>query len=434
MSISREPSPALLSNELAWRGLVYQTSDDDVFKNLDAGEVTAYIGFDPTASSLHVGNLVQLIMLRRLQLAGNTPIVLAGGATGMIGDPSGKSSERVLLSTDQIRENVTTIKGQLEEFLDFSPSSSRAILVNNYDWLSKTNILDFLRDVGKYMTVNQMIAKDSVKSRMDSRDQGISYTEFSYMLLQATDFLHLSDNYGCNMQLGASDQWGNITAGLELIRKTRAREVFGMTTPLLLKEDGTKFGKSEAGAIYLDPKKTSQYDFYQFFYRSHDSVVSNYLKFFTFLSQDEILDLEISIRDAPEKREAQRELARLLTRFVHGESGLELAESAANALFSQDITLTSKDVIDVALAGAPTHLIPKSILVSGVSLVELLAESGLTSSRSDARKLVQQGGAYVNNIRCSDVDRVLTEADLLSNGQILLRKGKKDYLVISIIE
>lgn len=425
------PSEAV-SFDLAWRGLVHQTSDDKVFNLIDSGQAVAYIGFDPTSDSLHLGNLIQLLNLRRLQLAGNTPIVLAGGATGMIGDPSGKSAERVLLSLDEIMENVKKVKIQLEAFLDFSSGFSQARLVNNVDWISKLSILDFLRDIGKHVTVNQMVAKDSVKSRMSERDQGISYTEFSYMLLQATDFLYLSDTMDCNLQLGASDQWGNITVGIDLIRRTRHKQVFGLTSPLLLKEDGTKFGKSEGGAIYLDPSKTSPYDFYQFFLRSHDSMVGQYLKFFTFYGQDEIIDLVKTVESAPEARQAQRELARSITRFVHGDSGLLIAERASQALFSNEIASLSSDAISIALAGAPRYIVSEEQLSGRIPLVDLLAGSGLVKSKSLARTLVSQGGVYVNNIRCDNVEYLIGRDDLLPSGQIMVRRGKKDYVVVEI--
>lgn len=432
MSIEKNTNILTVSQDLKERGLIYQYSDEKLFDLIDNGEATAYVGFDPTSDSLHLGNLIQLLTLRRLQVGNNKVIVLAGGGTGMIGDPSGKTSERVLLTIQEIQENVSKVRSQLEAFVDFSSSASGAELVNNFDWLSDISILDFLRDIGKHMTVNQMVAKDSVKSRIEGREQGISFTEFSYMLLQATDFLHLSDKIGCNLQLGASDQWGNITAGIELVRRSRARQVFGLTTPLLLKEDGTKFGKSESGAIFLDPDKTSPYEFYQYFLRSPDSEVIKYLKFFTFLELSEINELSLGVQQAPEAREAQRRLAQEVTRIVHGDHVLGLAERASEALFSDSIRDMARDVVAMALKGAPSISVTKEQFSDGISVLDIMVRAGMVDSKSVARKLISQGGVYVNNVRCQQIERELNKLDLLSNDQVLLRKGKRDYLVIEV--
>ncbi len=419
-------------DDLRWRDLIHQVSDDAATKLIDAGKAVAYIGFDPTSDSLHHGNLIQLLNLRRLQVGGNRPIVVAGGATGMVGDPSGKSTERILLSREVLEHNVARIKVQLEQIIDFDAGRSSAVLVNNADWLGEVRMLEFLRDVGKHVTVNQMVAKDSVRARLHEREHGISYTEFSYMLLQAADYLHLYDTYGCNLQMGASDQWGNITVGIDLIRKARGVHVYGMTSPLLLKPDGTKFGKSESGAIYLDPKKTSPYDFYQFFLRADDASVVQYLKVFTFLSHEEIEELKIAVEQKPELRLGQHALANEITQLIHGADGLALARQASEALFSTEILTMDARAIEMALAGAPHYDVDASSLALGAAVVDLLSGAGLCKSRSEARKLITQGGVYLNNVRVHDVDATVRTSDILPGGQILLRKGKKDYLALTL--
>ncbi|HEX7598092.1 MAG TPA: tyrosine--tRNA ligase, partial [Polyangia bacterium] len=322
--------------ELQWRGLIYDNIEG-VPDLLERQKITAYNGFDATADSLHVGHLVPLVALARLQRFGHTPIALAGGGTSMIGDPSGKTGERQLLSRQQIEANVDSIKGQLAHFLDFEVKTNPARLLNNADWLMPLHLVDFLRDTGKFFTVNYMITKDSVKSRLE-REDGISFTEFSYMLLQSYDFLHLFDNEGCIMQTGGSDQWGNITAGVELIRRTRSAPAYGMVYPLITKSDGSKFGKTESGAVWLSPQRTSPYRFYQFWLNADDRDVARYLKFFTFLPQPEIEALETAIAEHPEQRSAQRTLAQEMTRTVHGPTELAHAEQASQALFGGDVT------------------------------------------------------------------------------------------------
>lgn len=420
------------TNDLRWRGLIHQISDEALAAKLDLGQGIAYIGFDPTSDSLHVGNLIQLLNLRRLQIGGNSPIVLAGGGTGMVGDPSGKSEERVLLDRDQLEFNVSRIQVQLSHILDFSQGLGQARLVNNIDWLGQMGMLEFLRDIGKHMTVNQMIAKDSVRTRLNQREQGISFTEFSYMLMQATDYLHLFDTFGCNLQMGASDQWGNITAGIDLIRKTRSETVYGLTSPLLLKSDGTKFGKSEQGAIFLDPEKTSPYEFYQFFVRADDASVETFLKFFTFLSHDHIDDLIKRGADKPEERLGQHALAEELTSLIHGQDGLALARQASQALFSEDVFAMDARAISMALAGAPSYNITAAALSQGVAVIEVIVASGVAKSRSEARKLIEQGGLYLNNVRVRDLDATLGVGDVLPGGRIIVRRGKKDHLAIVV--
>ena len=416
---------SVLSEELRWRGLIHQVTDDDLLKRLDAESLTGYIGFDPTADSLHVGNLLQLCTLRRLQEGGHRPIALAGGGTGMIGDPGGKSEERNLLSAEALGRNLAAIRSQLERFLDFS--DGRALLVNNGDWLWQVGLLDFLRDIGKHFTVNQMVAKESVKARFEGRDQGISYTEFSYMLLQAYDFLRLFEKHECVLQMGGSDQWGNITMGVELVRKVHGSTAYGLTSPLVLKADGTKFGKSESGTVWLDAAKTSPYRFYQFFINSEDAVVGNYLRYFTWLSRSEIEALDKETVEHPERRAAQRALAFEVTALVHGRDEAERAERAAGALFSEAIgDLDERTLLDV-FAEAPSVDVPRGPL----PLLEAFASAGLVGSKSEARRTIEQGGAYVNNVQSRDLDRVLDpDADSLHGRYVVLRKGKKSFAVV----
>jgi len=425
---------AHFAEDLRFRGLVHQMTDPELEERLDADQLTAYSGFDPTADSLHVGHLLQICNLRRLQLAGHRPIAVAGGGTGFVGDPGGKSEERSLLSHDELRSNLDGIRGQLERFLDFTGTDgeARALLVNNADWLEHMPLFEFLRDVGKHFTVNQMVAKDSVKSRLSRSDVGISYTEFSYMLLQAYDFLHLFDAFGCRLQLGGSDQWGNITMGIELVRKVRQQEVWGLTTPLVVKADGTKFGKTEAGTVWLDAERTSPYQLYQFFLRSEDAVVGTYLRYFTFLGHDAILALDEATAVRPERREAHRELARQVCTLVHGNQETERAEQAAAALFGEDVTrLDERSILDV-FADAPSTTLPRSrVDGEGATLVDLLVETELTASRGRARTTIEQGGAYLNNRRVEDVACVVGLDDLVAGRYVILRTGKRNYHLVS---
>jgi tyrosyl-tRNA synthetase len=405
-----------LFEELQWRGLVHDFTDPVVPEKLNAGGLTAYIGFDPTADSLHIGNLLQICNLRRLQEAGHQVIALTGGATGMIGDPGGRSDERNLLSSDELARNVAGVREQLERYV-----LPGAIFENNGEWLKRLSVLDFLRDVGKHFTVNQMVAKESVRSRFEAQDRGISYTEFSYMLLQAADYLHLFDTHGCNLQLGASDQWGNIVMGIELIRKVRSQTVYGFTCPLVLKADGTKFGKSVDGAVWLDAKRTSPYAMYQFFVRSEDAVVGTYLRYYTWLPKDEIEALDEATAERPERREAQRALARQVTTLVHDEAEARRAEHASSVLFSEEIaSLDEATLVDV-FAEAPSTTLGRE----PVALVELLATTGLAKSKSDARRHLEAGAVYVNNRKVTEVDgKVDPTTDALHGRYVVLRRGK----------
>jgi tyrosyl-tRNA synthetase len=427
---------ARLAEDLRFRGLVHQMTDPSLEDRLDHEHLTAYSGFDPTADSLHVGHLLQICTLRRLQLAGHHPIALAGGGTGFIGDPGGKSTERTLLTPEELAHNVQGIRSQLEGFLDFSADAgdARATLVDNSEWLAGMGLFEFLRDVGKHFTVNQMVAKDSVKARLDREGEGISFTEFSYMLLQAYDFLRLFDDQDCRLQIGGSDQWGNITMGIDLVRKLRRVEVWGLTSPLVLKADGTKFGKSETGTVWLDPARTSPYRLYQFFVRCEDSVVGSYLRYFTFLDHDQLTALDVTTAEHPERREAQRVLAQEVCSLVHGREEMERAERAASALFGEAIVELDEPTLLDVFAEAPSTQVDRARLEGeGLSLVDLVAETGLVPSKGRARTLVEQGGAYVNNRRESDIDRMIRSTDLLAGGYVVLRRGRKDYHLLRFI-
>jgi tyrosyl-tRNA synthetase len=419
-------------DELKWRGLIFEAMDG-VQDLLLKEKVSIYNGFDPTGDSLHVGHIVPLIQLARLQRFGHTPIAVAGGGTGMIGDPSGKSAERNLLSMEQIEHNVACIKVQLAHLLDFEVKSNPAVLVNNADWLLKLNMVDFLRDTGKHFTVNYMLAKDSVKNRIE-REEGLSFTEFSYMLLQSYDFLHLFDTMGCKLQTGGSDQWGNITAGAELIRRVRGGQAYGMVYHLITKSDGTKFGKTESGSVWLDPQKTSPYRFYQFWLNTDDRDVLKYLRFFTYFNQEEIAAYEASLMEHPEQREAHRGLAREMTRMIHGESDLARAEQATQALFGGDISgLSSVEIADI-FADVPSCELPKSqIEGAGQALVDLLVKSGLSQSKGEARRSLGEGGIYLNNRRAAD-GQLVGMADALEGRFIVLRKGKKNFTLVKVLE
>jgi tyrosyl-tRNA synthetase len=399
----------------------------------DKDRVTAYIGFDPTASSLHVGSLLTVMGLARLQRFGHTPIAIVGGGTGMIGDPSGKAQERLLLTREQIDENVAGIRTQLERFLDFDAAPNAARIVNNADWLASFDLLGFLRDTGKYFTVNYMLQKESVNRRLES-SEGISYTEFSYLLLQARDFLELFDRFQCTLQMGGSDQWGNITAGIELIRKLRSAKAHGLVWGLMTTAAGTKFGKTEAGTIWLDPQRTSPFTFYQFWLNTDDRDVVPYLKFFTFLDRDRINQLEAATTAAPEKREGQRVLARAVTTLVHGEDHVARAEHASSLLFAEDITTLGADDLLAVLGDVPSTDIPSDELNtgSGIGIVDLVARVQLAPSKSEARRIVQAGGVYLNNRRMTDVSARVTAADAIGGAVILLRKGQKQQHVVRL--
>ena len=417
-----------LVDDLEFRGLWHQEAGTGLPARLAGPPVTAYIGFDPTADSLHVGSLLQLCLLRRLQLAGHRPIAVAGGGTGMIGDPGGKSEERPLLDDEHLRANLAGIRDQLARFVDLS--DGRALLVDNGAWLRDLSLVTFLRDIGKHFTVNDMARKESVRARLQRPDQGISYTEFSYMLLQAYDFLHLYDEHGCELQLGGSDQYGNITMGVELVRKMRGAEVHGLTSPLVVKSDGTKFGKTEQGTVWLDPRRTSPFGFYQFFVRSEDAVVGSYLRFFTFLEHEEILELDQATAEHPEERRAQRALARAVCTVVHGEAETARAEQAAAALYSEEIAGLDEQTLLEVCAEAPSTAIGRGELEFGLPVVDVLVRSGLVGSKRQARTTVEQGGAYLNNRRVADSEAVVRPDDLLFGRYVVLRRGRRDYHLV----
>ena len=414
-------------SDLTWRGLIHQnTAPEHLAGWLQSDSRTVYCGFDPTSDSLHVGSLLPALMLRRFQKAGHRPIALVGGATGMIGDPSGKSEERNLLSVDQLQANVAGIAGQLRQFLDFEGPRA-AILLNNFDWMGKFSYLEFLRDVGKHFPVNVMLAKDSVANRIE-RESGISYTEFSYMLLQSYDFVALNRNHGCELQIGGSDQWGNITAGIDLARRMHGSQLFGLTCPLLLKSDGTKMGKTEKGAIYLSPTRTSPYAFYQYWINVADADCGRCLRFLTELSHAELEALDQSCSQQPHLRQSQKRLAEELTLLVHGDAGLAAARNATEVFFGAEIENLNDAQLGDIFADVPSNTLPRSRLEGeGLALVEALIEAGLAKTKSDARRTIEQGGAYINNRPRTDVNTKLTPADLASETVLVVRSGKKKY-------
>ncbi len=421
-------------SELEWRGLYADCTDRAALaKRLAEGPVTLYCGFDPTADSLHVGNLVPLLALRRFQTAGHLPIALAGGATGMVGDPSGKSDERNLLTPEQLAHNLDRIKPQLARFLEFDGVKNPARLVNNHDWTGDVTFLAFLRDIGKHITVNSMVAKDSVRTRMQDRGDGISFTEFSYMLLQAHDFHHLRKTFNCELQVGATDQWGNITVGTELTRKKLGATVWGLVFPLLTKADGSKYGKTATGTVWLDPKRTSPYRFYQFFVNADDADVVKLLKTLTFLSKDEIAALEKELKSNPGARAAQKALAKEMTVLVHGQEALAAALKASEILFGGPLDGVTEQIFNDVVGEVPTKDLEKARLDgAGVQIAELVVHAGLESSKGAARKSLEAGGVYLNNTRV-DHTRSVTAADLLFGKHLLLRKGKKSYAVLKVV-
>jgi tyrosyl-tRNA synthetase len=418
--------------ELKWRGLVADCTDAaELTKKLSA-PVTLYCGFDPTADSLHVGNLVPLLALRRFQLLGHHPIAVAGGATGSIGDPSGKTQERQLLNKEILDRNIASVKTQLAKLLDFETKQNPARLVDNAGWTAGISFLDFLRDIGKHFSVNQMVAKESIRARMEDREAGISFTEFSYMLLQAFDFMVLCRDQNCELQIGGSDQWGNITAGIDLCRKKLGKTVFGLTLPLITNANGTKFGKTESGAIWLDPKKTSVYKFYQFWINTDDRDVIRYLKYFTFLSQEEIAALEKQHAENPGPRAAHKALAKAATDLIHGESATTEAVRASQILFGGELKGIAEGTFNEILGEVPTKEIETARLGgAGIPLVELLVHAGLCPSKGQARKDIEGGGVNINNVREASATRAVTSADLLFGKHVLLRKGKKNYVVVT---
>lgn len=420
--------------DLKARGLVYQsTGEDQLASWLAEKPRSLYIGFDPTADSMHVGHMMALMNLRRFQKAGHRPIALVGGATGMIGDPSGKSEERNLLDETQLQVNSEAMKQQMSRFLDFDGGDESALLVNNLDWMRDYPTLDFLRDIGKNFPVNMMLAKESVKSRLEESDSGLSFTEFSYMLLQAYDFVHLHDQYGCELQVGGSDQWGNITAGIDLGRRMRSVQLYGLTSPLLTKADGSKMGKTESGAIWLSAERTSPYKFYQYWINVADDDAGGCLRTLTELPLEKIDELDRSRQEEPQKRESQRALAEHLTLLVHGSEGLSSATQASEILFGEEISdLDDAQLLDV-FSDVPSLEVSADQLASGnLLMVDLLVETGLCQSKGEARRSIEQGGAYINNKRVEAMDRALTNADMASDSVIVVRRGKKKYALLKL--
>jgi tyrosyl-tRNA synthetase len=422
-----------LLQDLQRRGLVADMANREELERLlapGAAPLTIYIGFDPTADSLHLGHLIPILMLRRFQLAGHRPIVVAGGATGMIGDPSGKSAERNLLSPETLEKNLAAIQGQLRRLLDFDHPKNPALLLNNADWIRPIPLLDFLRDIGKHFTVNAMVAKESVKLRMEGTN-GISFTEFSYPLIQAYDFLHIHEKHGCLLQCGGADQWSNITAGIDLIRRKHGQTVCGLTWPLLTKADGSKFGKTEGGAVWLSPARTSVYRFYQFLVQVEDAQVIQLLRWFTFLSPEEIATLEAQHAAAPERREAAKRLALELTRLVHGEAATADALRASEILFGGSLEGITEAQFHEVGAEVPNVTLPRALLGQpGAALPDLLLAAGLSPSKSQARKDVEAGGVNINNVRANDPKLVLAAGHLLFGEFVLLRKGKRNYALV----
>jgi tyrosyl-tRNA synthetase len=413
--------------DLAFRGQLNQVTEG-LEQRLGEGPITLYNGFDPTSSSMQVGNLVTILLLRRFQLAGHTPIALVGGGTGLIGDPAGKVEERTLNTEETVREWSELFRLQLEPYLDFNATSNPARIVNNFDWLGKANLIEFLRDVGKHFSVPAMLAKESVKSRLEA---GISFTEFTYMILQSYDFLKLHETEGCELQTGGSDQWGNITAGADLIRRVGSlageeRRAYGLTCPLVTKADGTKFGKTESGTIWLDGSRTSPYEFYQFWINAEDQKVIDYLKFFTFLAHDAIRDLEKAVESVPEEREAQRTLAQEVTTLVHGAEATHKAEHISEALFSGAFADLAADEIEMGFHGVPGY----SMETDEMPLVELLVAAGIVKSKRQARQDVENGAVYINGERCTALDHVARKQDGLHGKYLIMRRGKKSYCLV----
>jgi len=418
--------------EFQWRGM-FSDATDGARDALASEKVTAYIGFDPTASSLHVGSLLTVMGLARLQRFGHTPIALVGGGTGMIGDPSGKSQERVLLSTEQVNENVVGIRAQLERFLDFSAAPNAARIVNNADWLGAIDILTFLRDVGKHFSIGYMLQKESVSRRLESED-GISYTEFSYLILQSYDFLHLFDREGCTMQMGGSDQWGNITAGTDLIRKVRGKKAHGLVWPLLKNSSGTKFGKTEAGTVWLDPARTSPFRFYQFWLNTDDRDVISHLKLFTWLDRDAIAAIEKTVAEKPEAREAQRVLAREVTTMVHGADELARAERASAVLFGGPLAEASVEDVLMVFADVPAITLPRAAFEPGMAATELAVAAGVAASKGEAARLIKQGGLSINDRKLTDERGVISLEHAFGGRLYVIRKGRRQTHVVKLAD
>ncbi|PEQ95659.1 tyrosine--tRNA ligase [Bacillus sp. AFS006103] len=413
-----------LLQDLAWRGIIYQQTDEEGLKDsLNKEPISLYCGVDPTADSMHIGHLLPFLTLRRFQQHGHRPIVLVGGATGLIGDPSGKSEERKLLTLEIVQDNVAGIKKQLESIFEFEGENG-AIMVNNYDWAGSMDIVTFLRDIGKHIGVNYMLAKDTIASRLET---GISFTEFTYTILQAMDFLHLYEQHNCKLQIGGSDQWGNITSGLELIRKVQPEgaKAYGLTIPLVTKADGTKFGKTESGAVWLDPEKTTPYEFYQFWINTADADVVKYLKIFTFLSHEEIEQLDKAVQEEPHLRKAQKVLAEELTRLIHGEDSLQQAIKISQALFSGDVRSLSAAEIEQGFKDVPAYSSQNE-----ENLVDLLVAAKISPSKRQAREDIANGAVTVNGEKITDPAYALTEKDQIDGRFTIIRRGKKKYMLI----
>jgi tyrosyl-tRNA synthetase len=418
-------------SELRWRGFLEAITSDDIEAHLAESSRTIYVGFDPTADSLHLGSLVPVMALAHAQRCGHRPLAIVGGGTGLIGDPSGKTTERSLLTKEDAERNTVAIGAQLAKFFDLS-SPEKGFLVDNADWLLPLPLIDFLRDVGKHFSVNEMIKRDSVRIRLEEREHGISYTEFTYMLLQSYDFLHVSQHYGCTIQLGGSDQWGNIVSGIELIRRVSGQRAFGITAPLLTTSSGKKFGKTEEGAVWLDPARTSPYQMYQYWLQTADADVVRYLKLFTFLDRARINELEQQVATHPEEREAQRVLAAECTRIVHGLDAVRAVEAASRILFSGSAETAAPETIRTLAREVPTTEIAQAEFDSGLGLVDLLVRTRTAESKAAARRLIEGGGVYLYNERQNSPQKSVAPADLKWPGAILLRTGKKKFHLVRI--
>ncbi len=421
-----------LLDEYRWRGMLHDATEG-ARAAFDEGSVTGYIGFDPTAASLHVGSLLVIMLLVHLQRAGHSPVALVGGGTGLVGDPSGKSQERPLMSREDVERNIEGIRAQLAHFLDFEAQGNPARIVNNLDWLAELSALDFLRDVGKHFSMNALLRKETNRRRLEDEDVGMSYTEFSYSLLQAYDFLALYDRFGCTLQMGGSDQWGNIVAGVDLIRRVRGARAYGVVSPLVTTTSGAKFGKTEEGTVWLDPALTSPFRFYQFWLNADDQDAKQYLRYFTLLDEAAVRELESATDERPRERAAQRALASEVTERVHGGAGLARAEQATRVLFGGEIAGLSADEVEEIFHDVPSSTVAREDLSGeGLDLVELLAETSLAGSRGDARRSIEGGGIYVNNARVADTDRQVRLENAVEGRFLVLRKGKKNYHLVRL--
>lgn len=418
--------------ELKWRGMIHQITHPELPEILSKEKLTLYCGFDPTSDSLHIGSLLPIMGLVHFQRYGHSPIILVGGGTGLIGDPSGKKDERQLLSKEDVEKNAQALKEQLSHFISFE-GRNKATLVNNADWLCEIKLIDFLRDIGKHFSVNVMLTKEAIKQRLEDREHGISYTEFSYCLLQSYDYLYLCKNYNCRLQVGGSDQWGNIVSGMDLNRKLLGIETYGLTFPLVTKADGSKFGKTESGNVWLDPQKTTPYRFYQFWINQADEDTPKYLRYFTLLSEKEILELEEQIKTEPHKRTAQKTLAKEITKMVHGETALQSAIKASEAMFGGDLKELELSVLEDVFSDVPHSEFPTSTLSEQPQLLDLLVKAGFIQSKGEGKRLVKNGGLYLNNERVEN-ELIKVNENLLLGGKILIiRIGKKDYKLIKFI-